>query len=90
MRREGDRLILDGAVTLGAAAAMLAESAPLLVEGVSVVDFAAVTGTDSAAIALAVEWKRQAAAAGRELQFANLPESMRNMAKLYAVTEILQ
>ena len=90
MRREGDRLVLDGAVTLGVAAAMLAESAPLMAEGVSVVDFAAVTATDSAALALAVEWKRQAAASGLNLQFANLPDSMRNMAKLYAVTEILQ
>lgn len=89
MQREGDRLMLDGAVTLGVAAAMLTESAPLLADGVAVVDFAAVTATDSAALALAVEWKRQAAAAGRDLQFANLPESMRNMAKLYAVTEIL-
>jgi phospholipid transport system transporter-binding protein len=90
MRREGDRLILEGEITLGLAAAALAESTPLLAEGVTVVDFAAVTTTDSAAIALAVEWMRQAAAAGRKLQFANMPESMRNMAKLYAVTELLQ
>jgi phospholipid transport system transporter-binding protein len=90
MRREGDRLILDGEVTLGVAAVALAESTPLLAEGVTVVDFSAVTTTDSAAIALAVEWMRQAAAAGRTLKFANMPESMRNMAKLYAVTEILQ
>lgn len=90
MRREGDRLVLEGAVTLGVAAAMLVQSAPLLAAGVVVVDFAAVTSTDSAALALAVEWKRQSALAGRSLYFANLPESMRNMARLYAVTEILQ
>lgn len=90
MRLEGDRLVLDGAVTLGVAAEMLVQSAPLLAEGVAVVDFAAVTSTDSAALALAVEWMRQSALAGRPLRFANLPESMRNMARLYAVTEILQ
>jgi phospholipid transport system transporter-binding protein len=90
MRREGDRLVLEGAVTIGVAAAMLNESAPLIAEGVAVVDFAAVTTTDSAALALAVEWMRQAAVSGKTLRFANLPESMRNMAKLYAVTELLQ
>jgi phospholipid transport system transporter-binding protein len=89
MRREGDRLILEGEVTLGLAAAALAESLPLMAEGVSVVDFAGVTTTDSAAIALAVEWSRLATAGGRSLKFANMPESMRNMAKLYAVTELL-
>ncbi len=90
MRREGERLILEGEVTLGRAAAMLAESTSLMAEGVTVVDFGAVTTTDSAAIALAVEWLRQAAVAGRKLQFANMPGSMRKMAKLYAVTELLQ
>lgn len=90
MRREGDRLVLEGAVTLGVAAAILAESASLLAEGVAVVDFSGVTNTDSAALALAVEWMCQSAAAGRPLHFANLPESMRNMARLYAVTELLQ
>lgn len=89
MRREGERLILEGEVTLGVAASLLAQSEPLLREGVSEVDFSGVTDTDSAALALAIEWIRQASAAGRSLRFSNLPESMRNMARLYAVTDLL-
>ncbi len=90
MRRDGERLLLEGPVTLAVAAGMLLESEAFLADGITVVDFSGVTTTDSAALALAVEWMRQSAASDRVLKFSNLPESMRNMAKLYAVTEFLQ
>ena len=90
MRRDGERLLLEGPVTLAVAAGMLLESEAFLEDGITVVDFSGVTTTDSAALALAVEWMRQSAASNRALKFSNLPESMRNMAKLYAVTEFLQ
>jgi phospholipid transport system transporter-binding protein len=89
MRLEGERLILEGAVTLGTAEALLAESEAHLAGGVGEIDFGAVTETDSAAIALALEWARRAAVQGRTLRFAGIPESMKNMAQLYAVTELL-
>ena len=90
MRREGERLLLEGPVTLAVAAGMLVESEAFLADGITVVDFYGVTTTDSAALALAVEWMRRSAASNRALKLSNLPESMRNMAKLYAVTELLQ
>jgi phospholipid transport system transporter-binding protein len=89
MRREGESLILDGAVTLATAAGLLAQSEAHFAEGVAEVDFGAVTETDSAALALALEWARRVAAGGRTLRIANIPESMKNMARLYAVTELL-
>jgi phospholipid transport system transporter-binding protein len=89
MRLEGERLILEGAVTLGTAEALLTESEAHLIAGVTEIDFGAVTETDSAAIALALEWARRAATQHRTLRFANIPESMKNMAQLYAVTELL-
>jgi phospholipid transport system transporter-binding protein len=89
MRREGENLLLDGAVTLVTASELLAQSDAYFAEGVAAVDFGAVTDTDSAALALVLEWARRAAIQGRTLRIVNIPESMKNMARLYAVTELL-
>jgi phospholipid transport system transporter-binding protein len=88
--REGDRLLLDGPVTIGTVSALLAESRALLVPGVAVLDFKGVTEVDSAAVALALECLREARQRKLALSLANLPEAMRNLAELYAVSELLQ
>jgi phospholipid transport system transporter-binding protein len=88
-RREGNRLVLEGAVTAGTVPALLDEGGATLRDGVEVVDFGAVTEVDSAALALALAWLRAARAAGRALRFANLPPAMENLARLYAVAALL-
>ena len=90
IRREGDALLLEGAVTLDTVPGLVDVVAEHLRQGVSVVDFNAVTEVDSAAVALALEWLRQAGRAGKGLRLANLPASMQNLAKLYGVSELLQ
>ena len=88
-RREGNRLLLEGAVTVGTVPSLLDAGAARLRDGVEVVDFAAVTEVDSAALALALAWLRAAHASGRTLRFANLPPAMANLARLYAIDELL-
>jgi phospholipid transport system transporter-binding protein len=88
-RREGNRLLLEGAVTVATVPSLLDAGAAQLRDGVEVVDFAAVTEVDSAALALALAWLRAAQASGRTLRFANLPPAMANLARLYAVDELL-
>lgn len=88
-RREGNRLFLEGAVTVATVPALLEAGAAQLREGVEIVDFAAVTEVDSAALALALAWLRAAHASGRTLRFASLPPAMQNLARLYAVDELL-
>ena len=90
IRREGDSLLLEGAITLDTVPGLVDAVAEHLRQGVSVVDFNAVTEVDSAAVALALEWLRQAGRAGKGLRLANLPASMQNLAKLYGVSELLQ
>ncbi len=90
IRREGDSLLLEGAITLDTVPGLLDAVAEHLRQGASVVDFNAVTEVDSAAVALALEWLRQAAQAGTGLRLANLPAAMQNLAKLYGVSELLQ
>ncbi len=90
IRREGDSLLLEGAITLDTVPGLVDAVEEHLRQGVSVVDFNAVTEVDSAAVALALEWMRQAGRAGKGLRLANLPASMQNLAKLYGVSEFLQ
>lgn len=91
IRREGDAILLDGALTL-ATVAGFAEAVPQhLRQGARVVDFRGVTDVDSSAVAVALEWLREAGERGQgALKLANLPAAMQNLAKLYGVSELLQ
>ena len=88
--REGDRLLLQGPVTIATVSALLAQARAQLAQGVAVLDFAGVTEVDSAAVALALECVREARARELALSLANLPDAMRNLAELYAVSDLLQ
>jgi len=54
-----------------------------------IIDLAAVDRVDSAGVALVLSWARRAAAEGRPLVFAGMPQSMRALATLYGVEELL-
>jgi phospholipid transport system transporter-binding protein len=88
--REGDRLLVEGPVTISTVSALLAQCRALLAPGVAVLDFHGVTEVDSAAVALALECMREARRLKFTLALANLPQAMQNLAQLYAVSELLQ
>ena len=88
--QEGDRLLFEGPVTIVTVTALLAQCRQLLTPGVAVLDFKDVTEVDSAAVALALECMREARRRKLALSLANLPAAMRNLAQLYAVSELLQ
>ena len=90
IRRDGDSLFVEGALTLGTVSGLTGAAEEHLRQGAKVVDFRGVTEVDSSAVALALEWQRQAAAGNTGLRFANLPAAMQNLAKLYGVSELLQ
>jgi phospholipid transport system transporter-binding protein len=89
IRREGGRMVVSGPVTLGNVAALLEDGRRHVAEGVRTVDFAEVSEMDSAALALCLAWLRDAKAAGASLVFANLPESLQTIARLYGVQSLL-
>ena len=89
VRREGNRLLAEGAVTAETVPSLLGEGTAQRRNGVEVIDLAAVTEVDSAALALALAWPREARAAGRTIRLANLPPETENLARLYAVDELL-
>ena len=82
-------MMVSGPVTLANAAALLDEGRRHLAEGVRSVDLGEVTELDSSLLALALAWLREARAAKRELAFANPPEAMQTLARLYGVEELL-
>jgi len=89
IRREGARLVISGAVTLGNAAALLEEGRRHLAEGVQTIDLGEVNQMDSALLAVLLAWLRDARARERPLAFVNLPESLRTIAQLYGVDRLL-
>ena len=89
IRREGGKILLSGPVTLANAARVLEEGRQHLAEGVGTVDLAEVGELDSALLAVALAWLREARAAQRELAFRNPPESLQTLARLYGVEALL-
>jgi phospholipid transport system transporter-binding protein len=89
IRREGRRIVISGPVTLANVAAVLEEGRRHLEEGVRTVDLAEVTEMDSSLLALMLAWLREAKGSSRELAFANPPESLRTIARLYGVDGLL-
>ena len=80
---------LSGAVTLANVARLLEEGRRHVEEGVKSVDLAEVSEMDSALLALLLAWLREAKARGGSLQFENLPDSLRTIARLYGVDALL-
>ncbi|HUP97916.1 MAG TPA: STAS domain-containing protein [Usitatibacter sp.] len=87
-------LVLEGALSFETLPAVLAQSAeyaarPDLPERLTI-DFARITAVDSSAVALLLEWRRQALGRGKRLEFANLPPNLLALARLYGVAELIQ
>lgn len=87
-------LKLEGNLSYETIPAVLAETAQFaartdLPAGIRI-DFSGVTGVDSSAVALLLEWRRMAAARGKTLVFENLPANLLALARLYGVAELIQ
>jgi phospholipid transport system transporter-binding protein len=89
IRREGRRIVVSGPVTLANVAAVLEEGRRHLEEGVRTVDLGEVTEMDSSLLAAMLAWLRDAKTRSRELGFANLPESLQTIARLYGVDSLI-
>jgi len=89
MRRQGDRMFVSGPVTLANVADVLREGCDELRAGVRTIDLGEVTELDSSLLAALFAWIRAAKSNGTEVVFANLPEGLMTVARLYGVAELL-
>jgi phospholipid transport system transporter-binding protein len=87
--RDGERLVVSGAVTLAGVAALLEQGRAQILDGARVVDLAGVTELDSSALAMLLAWLREARSRGRELAFTGFPEGLTAIARLYGVDGLL-
>ena len=60
-----------------------------IVAGQTNIDLAGLTMVDSAAVATLLAWKRAAADQGKQITFHHVPPSLRSLADLYGVNELL-
>jgi phospholipid transport system transporter-binding protein len=90
IERNGSRFDFSGPLTISTVCEWLRESEALFAEdGVWELNLAGVEEVDSAAVSLLLEWSRQAAQRGRQLQLRNLPDNLQCLLKVYDVQELL-
>jgi len=80
---------VQGPVTADNVVSLLEQGARQFTGPRVTIDLSGVTEVDSTALSLLIEWRREAARSGREVLYRNLPASMKSLAELYGVTELL-
>ena len=90
----GEVLALEGPLSFETIPAVLAQSADYAARGDLpdrlTIDFAKVGAVDSSAVALLLDWRRQALKRGKTLVFVNLPPNLLALAGLYGVADLIQ
>lgn len=89
IRRDGSRMIVGGPVTLANVRRVVEDGERQLDEGVRTVDLSEVSEMDSSLLAALLAWMRHAKRREHDIAFVNLPESLRTIARLYGVDELL-
>ena len=89
IRREGDRMLVSGPVTLATVSALLDAGLEQLRSGARIVDLAEVAELDSSLIAVVLAWLRDAQRAGRPLALDHPPQGFSTLAQLYGVSDLL-
>ena len=87
---DGDRARVIGSLHFTTVSALLTAGVAAINAGrAAVIDLAGVTASDSAGLALLIEWLSVAKAAGRTLRFDNIPSQLQQLARLSEVEELL-
>ena len=89
IRREGDRMLVSGPVTLATVSTLLGPGLEQVRDGVRVVDLAEVAELDSSLVAAVLAWLREAQRASRTLELAHPPQGFSTLAQLYGIGELL-
>jgi phospholipid transport system transporter-binding protein len=87
--RDGNKLIVQGAVTIDNVVMVAAQGVALFDRDDLVIDLAQVTEVDSSAVSMLLEWQRKAHSHNRQLHFTNLPMTLKSLAQLYGVSELI-
>lgn len=86
--REGDRIVLQGPVTIDHVVRLTRQGVALFGNQSLMVDLEGVTDVDSTIISMLLEWQRAAQKTKRSLQFIHMSESLKSLIQLYGVMEL--
>lgn len=89
IRREGDRLIVSGRLTMDSIGALFGDAMQPLEGKDWTVDLAQVEAADSAAVSMLLGWLRNAQRHDAKLNLVNIPDNLRSLAGLYGVADAL-
>lgn len=91
--RSGNQLQVSGSVTMATATILFNEGLSLRENGSEnsslVIDLAKLEKVDSSAVSVMLVWMRDAQRNKVTLRFANVPDNLMSLAKLYGVAELL-
>ena len=85
----GDRILIDGPILMDNVTELLRSGLHYVAAGNRVVDLSQVSEVDSSAVALLLQWMRAAHRQGGTLSLLEVPESLRTLADLYGVSNLL-
>ena len=77
------------AITTDNAAALIEVGAAAIRGGDTTIDLSAVKQIDSAAVALLLQWQREARAQGKSINLVGVPAALCSLAALYGMDEVL-
>jgi len=89
IKRDGDRLQVSGDLTMDTVAALFDTSLKAESGAALEIDLAQVETLDSAAVGLLLSWLRRAQSNNLAISFANVPDNLMSLARLYGVAELL-
>jgi phospholipid transport system transporter-binding protein len=88
--QDGERSCVSGSLEFATVAALLPLGADAIAKGrAAVIDLSGVTASDSAGLALLIEWLSIAHTQQRALRYENLPSQLNQLAALSEVEELL-
>jgi len=76
-------------LTMSDANSALAQGCAAILTGESQIDLSQLTGADSSAVAALLAWQRLAQGAGKTIAFLGASASLKSLAKLYGVDDLL-
>jgi phospholipid transport system transporter-binding protein len=88
--QEGEHSRVSGALHFTTVSPLLGQGEAAIQNGrAAVIDLSSVSESDSAGLALLIEWLSVAKEAKRALRYANIPEQLRELARLCEVEALL-
>ena len=76
-------------LTMSDANSALAQGCAAILAGESQIDLSQLSGADSSAVAALLAWQRLAQGAGKTISFLGASASLKSLAKLYGVDDLL-